>query len=424
MRRSERVPPPVLDVPPPEAADSPICHSQLPPGRAPARAGTGAVAAPVDRPRRARGRRSGTQPRPSGDVVMTTSRPTVLIVEDDGLAAEFMSVVLTQQGMAPVIEADGARAAVRLASERFDLVVLDINLPGIGGIELLGQIKRAHPSLPVIVATGHERFDYAVAAIEGRADEFLVKPFTPDVFAQKALALLRRPREREQRVVTLAIGAHPDDVEIGCGGILLRHRQLGHYVTILTLTGGEQGGDAARRADESKLAAEVIGATLIHRDLPDTSLPEAGVTIEAIQDAIDAVRPTVIYTHSLHDNHQDHRSCHRATIVAGRQVPEIHCYQSPSTAVSFAPSRFVDISAVIDRKIDALRTFHSQWTTRDYLDEDLIRATARYWGRFGGGTYAEPLETTRAHGGFDGVTATGLGQPDALDGQQELLNHA
>jgi LmbE family N-acetylglucosaminyl deacetylase len=342
---------------------------------------------------------------------MTGSRPSVLVVEDDRLAADFMRVVLSTHGIAATIEADGARAAARLERERFDLVVVDVNLPGVDGIALLAQIKRAHPSLPVIVATGHERFDYAVAAIEGRADEFLVKPFTPDLFAEKVTALLRRTTKDPRRVVALAIGAHPDDVEIGCGGVLLQHRRLGHDVAILTLTGGEHGGDQARRARESQEAATVIGAALIHRDLPDTSLPEAGPTIDAIQDAIEVVRPTVVYTHSLNDNHQDHRACHRATIVAARQVPEIHCYQAPSTSVPFAPSRFVDITDVMDRKIDALRAFVSQWTTRGYLEEDLIRATARYWGRFGGGTYAEPLETVRAHGGFPGTDAAGLAAP-------------
>jgi LmbE family N-acetylglucosaminyl deacetylase len=147
-----------------------------------------------------------------------------------------------------------------------------------------------------------------------------------------------------------------------------------------------------------------------------------GCTVEAIQDATDAVRPTVIDTHSLHDNDEDHRACHGATIVVGRQVPEIHCYPSPSTAVSFAPSRVVDITGVIERKLDALRAFHREWTTRDSLDENLIRSTARYWRRFGGGTYAEALETVRAQGGFSGAGSSGLGRPDARDTNQHLIN--
>lgn len=353
-----------------------------------------------------RGRRGGAgtagphgQPPKEADIDddLTTARTRVLVVEDDALAAEFARIVLGRLGVDVVVEDDGARAGMRLASERFDLVVVDVDLPGIDGLDLLGRIKRRDPATPVIVATAHERFDYALAAIRARADEFLVKPFTPEELTAKVHELLARPRPERPRVAALAIGAHPDDVEIGCGGILLRHRRLGHYVTILTLTGGEQGGDAKRRARESKTAAGVIGATLIHRNLPDTSLSEAGATIEAIQAAIDEVRPTVVYTHSLHDNHQDHRACHRATVVAGRQVPEIHCYQAPSTSVDFAPRRFIDISGVIDGKIAAIRAFASQWTTREYLEEELIRSTARYWGRFGGGTYAEPLETIRAH---------------------------
>jgi LmbE family N-acetylglucosaminyl deacetylase len=341
---------------------------------------------------------------------MPDTPPHILIVDDDRVVAQFMAVVLKQHGVTTSIEPDGTHALARVAAESFDLVVVDVNLPGADGIQLAGQVKRTRPSLPVIVVTGHRRFDYAVGAIEARADEFLVKPFGPDEFARKVMARLHAARETARRPIALAVGAHPDDVEIGCGGVLLEHRRRGDDVVILTLTGGEHGGDHERRARESKDAAAVIGAALIHRDLPDTSLPEAGPTIEAIQDAIEVVRPTVIYTHSLNDNHQDHRACHRATVVAGRGIPEIHCYQAPSTAVSFAPSRFVDISEVIDRKIDAIRAFTSQWTVRDYLEEDLIRSTARYWGRFGGGRFAEPLETIRAGGGFADLDSRASGQ--------------
>jgi len=337
---------------------------------------------------------------------MFPSPHRVLVVEDDVVAAQFMSIVLSQHGSVVEIEGDGSRALARVSADAFDLVVVDVNLPGTDGIDLLAQIKQVRPRLPVLVVTGHERFDYAVGAIEGRADGFLVKPFTASVFAEKVAVLLHRSRVAAPRIAALAIGAHPDDVEIGCGGVLLQHRRLGHEVTILTLTGGEHGGDHLLRARESRDAADLIGAALIHRSLPDTSLPEAGPTIAAIHEAIDAARPTVIYTHSLNDNHQDHRACHRATIVAGRRIPEIHCYQAPSAGVSFAPSRFVDISAVIDGKIDAIRAFTSQWLTRDYLDEDLIRSTARYWGRFGGGVYSEPLETVRADGGLAAADST------------------
>lgn len=329
-------------------------------------------------------------------------RATALVVEDDRVAAQLMEyVVRARLGLDVVVETEGEKAAARIAAERFALVILDIELPGIDGLDLLARVKQVDPATPVIVTTGHERFDYALAAIEGRADDFIVKPIRPEMLQRKAGQLLESARSRQAaRTSVLAISAHPDDVEIGCGGILLRHRRAGHDVTILTLTNGERGGDVRTRVNESEAAAELVGARLILRDLPDTRLSEGGGTIDAIAEAIEATNPTVIYTHTLNDNHQDHRAAHRATVVAARRVPEIHCYQSPSTAVSFAPTRFVDISDLIEQKLLAIHAFVSQHSTRHYLEDEMIRSTARYWARFGGGRYVEPLETVRAHEGF------------------------
>ncbi len=195
----------------------------------------------------------------------------------------------------------------------------------------------------------------------------------------------------------LAIGAHPDDVEIGVGGILLRHRAAGDSVNILTLTGGEAGGEPGVRGREAEHAAELLGARLFHTDLEDTSLSvsDGGVMIGAISDVIREVEPTVIYTHTLLDVHQDHRNVHRGTLVAARGVPRIFCYQAPSTTVEFQPTRFMAIDDFIDRKLEVIRAYASQATTRGYLDEELTRATARYWARFTRGRYVEPLEVVR-----------------------------
>jgi LmbE family N-acetylglucosaminyl deacetylase len=200
---------------------------------------------------------------------------------------------------------------------------------------------------------------------------------------------------RPARRKVLAIGAHPDDIEVGCGGALAKHRARDDSVMILLLSRGSSGGDPLARIEEGRGAANLLGAAIELCDIADTRIPEDGATIAAIQKAVLTFRPTHVYTHSLHDTHQDHRNAHRATIVAARETPNIYCYQSPSSTLDFRPNYFIDISSHIERKL-ALIAFHqSQTSKRANLDRDLIVATARFWGRYAGYCLAEPMEIIR-----------------------------
>src|SRR5215813_10834917 len=134
-----------------------------------------------------------------------------------------------------------AEESAALADGDWDLLISDIELPGADGLELVREVKRRVPHLATLILSSHSSFDHAVAALRAGADDYLTKPFDPGGLAEKAgsLTTLSRKRRAEGREVVLAVGAHPDDVEIGIGGILLRHVAQGHQVTLLTLTGGE-----------------------------------------------------------------------------------------------------------------------------------------------------------------------------------------
>lgn len=201
------------------------------------------------------------------------------------------------------------------------------------------------------------------------------------------------PRQTRQKV--LAIGAHPDDIEIGCGGTLAKHRARDDSVMILVLSCGSAGGDPAVRTEEGRRSADLMGATIKLCDLPDTLIPENGETIAAIHEALSTFCPTHIYTHSLHDTHQDHRNVYHATIAAARGTPNIYCYQSPSSTVDFRPNRFVDISNHIEQKLAIIAFHESQTARRANLNPELIVATARFWGRYAGYCLSEPMEIVR-----------------------------
>jgi two-component system response regulator HydG len=255
------------------------------------------------------------------------------------------------------------------------------------------------------VITGHATLDYAVSALRDHADEFLQKSMPKDILLATISAVVTKSRAARlaSRQAVLAIGAHPDDVEIGAAGALLVHRSMGHEVSILTLSRGARGGSQDTRAGESDRAARAIGATLFLDDLKDTRISEGDPTIGAISRVVESVRPTVIYTHSSHDVHQDHRNTHRAAMVAVRGVGRVYCFQSPSATVDFRPTRFVTIDDQIEGKLQAINAFVSQVDIRRYLEPDLIESTARYWSRFGDGRFAEAFEVIRE--------ATTEGQP-------------
>jgi LmbE family N-acetylglucosaminyl deacetylase len=76
-------------------------------------------------------------------------------------------------------------------------------------------------------------------------------------------------------------------------------------------------------------------------------------------------------------------------------VPNLYCYQSPSSTTEFKPHRFVDITHFIDKKIELIGAYKSQVDRMESIQPDVILSTARYWGRFAAYVLAEPLHIVR-----------------------------
>lgn len=257
----------------------------------------------------------------------------------------------------------------------------------------LARLRDVAPSTRVVLLAGaHSSQAGLLAALRAGVSE-VVDPDDPHAMDALVAGLGASSRER-----VLAVGAHPDDVEIGCGATLLRHGDAGDSVTILTLSRGAVGGTQETRRQEAVACALALNAELLMADLPDTRLEEAHEMISMIEGVIEAVRPTTVYVHSEADNHQDHRAVHRATVIAARRVAQVLCYQSPSSRNGFAPTKFIPVTDTIDRKVEILANYQSQ-ATRHYLEPDLVVATARYWARQSPPIrHAEPFEVLRTSG--------------------------
>lgn len=346
-----------------------------------------------------------------------------LVLEDDPDAAEFLRTALERHGGMHVDvmgTVDDALAA--LTRRTYDVLLTDIQLPGRSGLTILAEARALDPSLPVMVVTAYPTFDNAVQALRDAADDFLVKPVAASVVVERAseLAALARERRASPRQRVLAVGAHPDDVEIGVGATLAAHAAAGDELVILTLSGGAVGGAMSVRQAEAAAAAAVLGARLIHLDFPDTRLDPAAGVITAIEDVVRELGPDRIYTHGAHDRHQDHRAVHEAVQIAARQVPSLWCFQSPSSTVAFAPNRFVAVDGFVETKLRMLAAYASQ-AHREYMQPDVIRTTARYWSRFSPAHDVEPLETVRASETV--ADASAVRATPAVDGQGADVGH-
>ncbi len=140
---------------------------------------------------------------------MVLMKPRVLVVDDDPALAEMLTIVLRGEGFDTTVVGDGARALPALRELRPDLVLLDLMLPGMNGIDVCKAI-RAESGLPIVMLTARTDTVDVVLGLESGADDYVMKPFKPKELVARVRARLRRteaePAER------LAIGDVTIDV--------------------------------------------------------------------------------------------------------------------------------------------------------------------------------------------------------------------
>lgn len=165
----------------------------------------------------------------------------------------------------------------------------------------------------------------------------------------------------------LAVGAHPDDVELGCAGTLALCKRAGYEVYILVLTRGEASGDPIIRQRECEQAAKTIGADKVFfGGLHDTKVTEGIETIAEIENVINSSKPDIVFSNSQKDQHQDHRNTGLASLSAARKVQKVLLYESPAAFREFCPQIFVNIDSTLNIKLKALEAYASQSTKRPF----------------------------------------------------------
>jgi LmbE family N-acetylglucosaminyl deacetylase len=201
-----------------------------------------------------------------------------------------------------------------------------------------------------------------------------------------------------KKVNILAIGAHPDDIEFGCGGSLSKYSQRGHQLFLLVMTGGGSGAPSETRMAEQTAARAILGAEEIFwGGYQDTHLGVDAEMIKKIESVIAAVKPEFIFCHFPDDTHQDHRHLAQAIMSATRYIRNVLFYEGPTTQ-NFNPQVYVDISDTLDTKLEALRAHRSQVMKTNIEDLSIIevaRSCANFRGIQGRVKYAEAFHSLR-----------------------------
>jgi LmbE family N-acetylglucosaminyl deacetylase len=204
-----------------------------------------------------------------------------------------------------------------------------------------------------------------------------------------------QPPQAEVDVRVLAIGAHPDDVELGCGGALVRHSARGDDIAVLVMTRGERGVFEQRsRFAEQRRAARILGAELHWGPFVDGEVTFGPEVVRTIDDAIDASGAEVVYTHAPDDSHQDHRATSQASLAAARRLSSVLFYETPSTQ-RFHPTVFLDVTDELESKLALVRSHTSQIDRDGPVDVEALVAQARFRGSQSRIRHAEAFEVGR-----------------------------
>ena len=137
-----------------------------------------------------------------GDGILEPMRARVLVVDDDPALAEMLGIVLRSEGFAPAFVADGERALSAFREVRPDIVLLDLMLPGMSGIDVCRAI-RGESGVPIVMLTAKTDTVDVVLGLESGADDYVVKPFKPKELVARMRARLRRGEDVAPEMLTI-----------------------------------------------------------------------------------------------------------------------------------------------------------------------------------------------------------------------------
>lgn len=159
-----------------------------------------------------------------------SDRPKIFIVDDEKNIARFLQLALEKEGFRTATESNGRRAYEKIVQESYDVVLLDVMLPEMDGMEVCKSVREIS-DVPIIMLTARDEVKDQVSGLNIGANDYVTKPFSSEVLIAKIRGILSRrenaPREEEKRMITGSVMLYPERYEVTVKGefIELTHRE-------------------------------------------------------------------------------------------------------------------------------------------------------------------------------------------------------
>ncbi len=121
-----------------------------------------------------------------------TSQPSILVVDDELLIRDLLYDFFSSQGWSIAVAENGVKALEVMKNRQVDVVLTDIKMPEMDGLELTSELKRSHPDTPVVLMTGFPSVDTAVSALRSRVVDYVIKPFNINQLFKLVEATVKR----------------------------------------------------------------------------------------------------------------------------------------------------------------------------------------------------------------------------------------
>jgi CheY-like chemotaxis protein/LmbE family N-acetylglucosaminyl deacetylase len=341
----------------------------------------------------------------------------ILLIDDSPENVRLITAVLRGAGLAVRVATDGDVGAALIVSQKWGFAIVDLVLPGLDGVEVIQAGRAADPDLPIAIFSVSSNAGLIDAAFRAGADFQLSKPIEPPELLARlkefskvpSTQVLSRPKtspsfvdaprekvpaepvETRRRPTVLAVGACPGDVEMGCGGVLSKHRAEGHRIVIVNLAGG--GDPTSPVAASANLAADLLEAQMENMGLETPHIVDVDAATLAIKKLLDTYTPGIVYLPSASSGRPCSAEGHQIAMALATAVPNVLAYQDPGATVDFRPKFFVDLAPYIKPKMELVAVYDRLGLKN--VGTGMAKATAFFWGRFAEHTLVEPLEVIR-----------------------------